>query len=179
MKAKIKYGLIGEGPYIGRPAIFLKFGEGKDLKLNEVAEQITNLEQLHKCKRLLIDETKERRQLELIKILIALEWLGLETYILTDCKLIPHYNLRDYIKEWHVKLEDGSGLSDDALMFFEGTKNVYFYVNMDFRMVLPGKQNIIVMPEGKTFKEYKSNLKKASKLCEKHGYILGTRIDLK
>ncbi len=177
MKAKINYGLIEEGLYIGRPAIFLNFGEGEDLKINEIIDMIKRLEHLNKCKRLMIDETKEKRHLELIKILIGLENWGLEVYLITDCTLIPHYNLRGYIKEWHVKLNEEEK-STDALMFFEGTLNVYFYVIKDFRMGLPGKKNIILMPEGKTFKEYKRNLKKAAKLCQKHGYILGTRIYL-
>ena len=184
MKAKVKYGLIEEGLYIGRPAIFLKFGEGEDLNINEIAEEITNLEQLHKCKRLMIDETKEKRHLELIKILIALQWLGLEAYLLTDCKLITHYNLRDCIKEYHVKIIDGGNISDDAMMFFSGTKNSYFYYYVSKNLMieaikgwLPDKK-LLLMPKGKTFKEYKSNLKKAAKWCKKHGYILGTRIDL-
>ena len=123
MKAKIEYDLVKEGISVGLPAIILTLKEKPDI--NECINKIREISEEKNCKFLFIDE-RENFQLHLIKILSSLWDEEFETELLTDCKLIPNYDLRAYIKRWTVKLMDGHNFSKEAFISFAGNDKAYF-----------------------------------------------------
>ncbi len=175
MKAKIEYDLIKEGISAGRPAIIVTLGKGK-LNLNESIKKIREISEEKNCKFIFIDETdSENFQLHLIKILVN---LGdeFETELLTDCTLVPNYNLRAYIKRWIVRIYKDNKFSREAFISFANNEKAYFVFEI--------KRNIQADGIESTVNEYNINKERVilfsesvmacnlPKICLKKGFRL-------
>ena len=118
--------------------------------------------------------------MHLIKILSNLCDGEFDTELLTDCKLVPNYDLRAYIKRWTVKMNFSQIISKDAFISFSSNKKATLLFEINDKTQLVGIDGMIkeygIEKERVMLFSKSIAIESLSKICLKKGFRLSRGI---